>query len=251
MPEAQDANLTPQPKPTFDLAPEPPPPPPGSTPVTPVTPATPPTPKPAITAPGLTEGFDEDADFESDPEVERALGKRPETPRGAESAPPEEAFIQPGLGEPQVIALIGAGVLLSAVIAAAIRAPSLWWVHGMLAAYAGLLHAGTGVGALAIGARLAEKPLGRWDLGAARMLMAVALFQLVFHIPIPAQIWLGPVAAAGVYAAATMTLFRLPVQQWFTVAASHLGIWMLIEGLVWLNTLLVPIAARPAGVAAP
>ncbi|MCC6676848.1 MAG: hypothetical protein IT436_06870 [Phycisphaerales bacterium] len=240
MPDPQDPNLTNQPKPTFELAPEPPAPPPP-----------PPAPKPTISAPGLTEGFDEDADFETDPEVERALGKRPDAARGAEAPPAVEPFIRVGLGDPQVIALIGAGVLLSAVIAAAITAPSLWWVHGMLAAYAGLLHAGTGVGALAIGARLAEKPLGPWELGAARMLLAVALFQLVFHIPLPAQIWLGPVVAAAVYAGATMTLFRLPVQQWFTVAASHLGIWMVIEGLVWLNTLLVPIVARSPGVAGP
>lgn len=241
MPDPRDPAGGEPDKPTFELAPELPAPPP------------PAIPKPAIAAPGLTEGFDEDADFESDPEVERALGKRPpaETPRGAESAPPVDPFIRPGLGEAKIIALVGAGVLLSAVIAAAITAPSLWWIHGMLAAYAGLLHAGTGVGALAIGARLSEKPLGPWELGAARMLLAVALFLLVFHIPLPAQVWLGPAVAAAVYSAATMTLFRLPIQEWFTVAASHLGIWMLIEGLVWLNTLLVPIAKATPGVAAP
>lgn len=234
MPDPTDPNSQPQPKPTFELAPEPPAPPPP-----PPTPRPASSPKPEIKAPGLTEGFDEDADFETDPEVERALGRSPATVRGAEAPPEPEPFIRTGLGEAKVIGLIGAGVLLSAVIASAIAAPSYWWVHGMLAAYAGVLHAGTGVGALAIGARLAEKRLGPWELGAARMLLAVSLFLLVFYIPLPAKVWLAPIAAAAAYSAATLTLFRLPVQQWFIVAASHLGIWMVIEGLVWLNSLLV------------
>lgn len=227
-------------KPTFELAPEP---------ATPIAPAPP---KPEIKAPGLTEGFDEDADFETDPEVERALGKRPvEAARGAVAPVEEDPFVRPGLGEPKVVALVGAGVLLAAVIAACITAPSFWWVHGMLAAYASLVHTVTGVGALTIGARLAEKRLGAWDLAAARMLFAVALFQLVFHIPMPAQVWLAPIAAAAAYSAATMVFFRLPIHQWFTVAASHFGVWILIEGLVWLNSLLVgaPTPAPVPGVA--
>lgn len=232
-------------KDTFELAPEDPAAPPST-----FRPAATPaggTPKPAITAPGLTEGFDEDADFEHDPEVDRAMGKGTAfAPRDADLTAIDDPFIKPGMGEAQIIALIGAGVLLSAFITAWIVAPSRGWAHALLTAYSTLLHTGTGVGALMVAALLAEKKLGKWELGAARMLLAVALFQLVFHIPFPAKVWLAPLAAVAAYSGATLGLFRLPFQQWFIVAVSHFGIWIVIEGLVWLNTM-VYAAPKAAG----
>lgn len=242
--ESSDPNHRPpqsNPGDTFDLAPE--------------DPAAPPRearpshagPKPAIAAPGLTEGFDEDADFEKDPEVDRALGRSGFHPRdAAEPAPAGEDFIKPGLGDAPVIALVGLGVLLSAVITAWITAPSRGWAHALLTGYSTLLHAGSGVGALAIAAKLAEQRLGKWELGAARMLLAVALFQLVVHLNLPGGAWVKSLGAVAVYAGATLLLFRLKIEQWFIVASSHLAIWLVIEGLVWLNTLVEVAPKAPA-----
>jgi len=206
-------------------------------------------------APGdrLLDAFDDDADLERDPEVERALrgGGGPVAPVPA--SPPVDAFVKPGMGDAKAVALVAAGVLLAAVIVAGVNAPvvdgkSPWIAVAAKTLYLSLVHTLTGVGAVALAAKLAEKPLGRLDLAAARMLAAVSILQLIIHlnIPIPGR-FDEPLLAAGAYWVTVQALFRLRSLPALHIAAFHALFWFAL----WMAMLLhawsvVAPAAGPA-----
>lgn len=207
-----------QPRETYDLEPE------ESTP--------PPPQRPKIEAPGVLEGFEEDADFERDPELERAVtGKA-----AASTVFPDEAaelpdFVRPGAGGPKVWAIVGGVLLLAAMIATAVTTQAK--VLGpVLTLYNTLLHTGTGVVAVFLAGHLTEHRVGRVELAAARMFAAVAAFSLIFHLRILLigntkieETILGVVA----YLVIVVGTFRIWRERLFFVVGSHFILWMLVQ----------------------
>jgi hypothetical protein len=137
-----------------------------------------------IEAPGLLSDFEEDADFDRDPELERVVAgpkhvKEPDPPEDE-----REAFTKPGFGEARTWAVVGAVLLVSAMIATAINAPNRAVARVLLTLYNVLLHTGTGVVAAFVAAMLMERRLGTFELAAARMFTAVAAFSLLLNLHI-------------------------------------------------------------------
>lgn len=146
-----------------------------------------PAPKPRIDEPGLLSGFDEEADFDKDPELERAITKdrrRVVRPEPAGALPPHEDFVKPGFGTPVHWLAGGAVVLVAALVATGINAPDKVFFRVLLRLYQVLLHTGTGVVACYVAAALLRQIVGRVDLAAARMFAAVACFALVASLNI-------------------------------------------------------------------
>jgi hypothetical protein len=154
------------------------------------------------------------------------------------------------MGDARVIAGLGAGLMIAAMIAAGVLTPTGTGAGAiaalvLLVAYQTLLHAGTGLGALLVGAKMAERPLGEPEVGLARMLLAVAAFQLVRVLLSPPSIWLGVAAAVGVYVAVVWGLGRLKGRDLAIVVITHFALWL----LVWLGSTL-QVAAHATSVAA-
>src|SRR6185295_7956552 len=104
----------------------------------------PPTPPGKLSDKGLIDDMPEDADFDHDPEVEAALkGAKPKASKDDtvdEEAKPATPFVKAGLGDSKTIALVGAGITIAAVIAAAVNAPEHWFFAGVLALYFVIIH---------------------------------------------------------------------------------------------------------------
>jgi hypothetical protein len=192
---------------------------------------------------GLIDDMPEDADFTHDPEVERALkGEKSaaadkevtvdETP---EPAPP---FVRPG--DAKVTALVGAGIGIAAIIAAAVNSPQHWFPSAVLVLYFIVLHAMTGVGALAGAAYICDQPLGRIELAAARMLAAVSLFLLLVNLQVGfAHRFIEPLLAVAGYWLTLTVLFRASWVRLFYVAVIHAGlalvVWLGMAIYAWAN----------------
>lgn len=219
-------------------------------------PAPPPQPSGKLDAPPLTEGFEEDADFTKDPEVEAALKGAPvRDPRVAardgEPAPePTAAFVKPGLGGPKVWASVGAVLLVAALIAVGVNSTqgaAKTTALVFLSLYNVLLHTGTGVVAVWVAAILTEKPLGRFELAAARMFTAVAALTLFYSLRVSLfstakfeqDLWSALLGAAG-YVGAVAGLFRLWGAPLAFVIGSHLGLWLLVQVGMLLSALAAP-----------
>lgn len=151
----------------------------------------------------------------------------PEASRDEPEDPDEAAigprFVKEGWGSAQTIALLGVGVLLSAVVAVAVTAKSGWFPLIVLTLYHVILHTLTGLLAVIFAAWLSSKPLGKPELAAARMFIAVCLAQLVMNLNLPP--WAGAPAALAAYALTTAGLFRLPLNAWLAMLAAHAGLW--------------------------
>ena len=186
---------------------------------------------------GLTDDFDEDADFTSDPEVERVLLGKPAMQTSAD-APVETgpAFVKAGFGEVQPVAIAAGITLLAAVISAGITAGSRsreWYADAILTAYLGVLHAATGAAAVMFAAHMQPARIGDLPLAAARMGLAVASFQLIFHLNIPIsgrtdEVLLACIAYAGV----VWAFFRWKKEQLALVVIVHAALW----GAIYLAT---------------
>lgn len=193
-----------------------------------------------IDAPGLTDGFDEDADFERDPEVERVVQgipvDRPDAPRARptakvtdEEAPEAGANAMCPSGAWKVPAIIGAVAMLTAAVFSGIHAEHTHWAYVIRTIYWAALHTATGVGALVVGAILLERTPGSYEGIAARMLLVVSLFLVVFSldIPIPTRID-ETILAAAAYFGGLILLFRLSPKDGGVVAGLHFGIALLV-----------------------
>lgn len=212
---------------------------------TPAAPPAPDPPKPSLGKEGLLEDFDEDADFDRDPEVEQALKGRPrEKAQPEEEQPARPIFVTEGRGEPEVIGGVGGLVAILALIVAAATAPADRLAAGFDNLFFTLVHTVMGISAVAAGAHLQGCALGRWSLTFARVLLAVAVFQVVngVHIgafPVASRFLLVPLAA-GAYLITMYALFRWPRQRLFVVAAVHLllsfGAWFLFSLYAWIAT---------------
>lgn len=193
--------------------------------------------KAKIDAEPLLEGFEEDADFTHDPEVERAVaGSRPPpaVPVRVTAELPE--FVKGGLGDARIWGIVGGVLAGAALVATAITTQSRSVAATLLALYSIALHAGTGVVAVYIGAMLSERRVTRVELTAARMLTAVAAFSLVFHLSIrpfgdsfntgkTEEVILG----AAAYLAVVAGTFRLARRPLLYVVGAHFALWLIVR----------------------
>src|ERR1051325_6538052 len=201
----------------------------------PIAPAQPPPPAPGkLSDKGLTEDFPEDADFSHDPEVEKALkGDKAvaKSKDGVDESDPVPPFVKPGMGDAKTVALVGAGLAIAAVIAAAIEASTGHFSAAVLTIYFLLIHTVTGFGAVAAAAHLNDQPLGGIDLAAARMLTAVSVFLLLMNIHVTSYTWISPIFAAVFYWLALTILFRIGSGKLMTVGILHAG----FATIIWLG----------------
>lgn len=203
--------------------------------------------KPRIDSPGLLEDFDEDADFESDPELDRVVQGIPVG--GGKSAskskhPSAKVAAEPeGAGEAlcassawRVPAAIGAVVSLTAAVLAGVYAGHANWAYVLLTLYWAVLHTATGVGAVIVSGLLLGRPVGSLESAAARMLLAVSLFLVVYSLDIP--ITNGKleevVLAAGAYFGGLIVAFRLQPRDAAVIGGAHFGMALLL----WLGSML-------------
>jgi len=183
---------------------------------------------------GMLEGFDDDADFERDPEVERALGKGPKPVPivPAAEAPSRPPLISPELGPANLWVGAGAVLLLGAVIGAAVFEDHRPVVASLLTVYNAALHTCTGVLALGATAMLLRRPLGAIEQGAARMFASVCAFLVLANLRIDLigttaweELALGTLAYGAVLAMA-FRLWRRPLMY---VVCTHFFLWMAVQ----------------------
>lgn len=201
---------------------------------------------------GLLDGFDEDADFDHDPEVDQALGRTRKSGAGkvkddregrssGDDSPDSEgstidAMVREGRGTTRQILIVGASVTGAAALASAVEAgvasksafSGIVFLSALGTLFNIALHTITGVGAVGISAALLGKALKRSDLAAARMLVACAVCALGFHLNMGAQAMvLGLALAGGGYFLVVWILFRLRPSEALVVGACHFAIWLL------------------------
>lgn len=190
--------------------------------------------KARIESPGLLDDFDEDADLESDPEVERIVKGIPlkESPRPAD----KPRVVEP-MGDPicpsaawKAPAAIGGVVTVTAAVFAGIYAPNVIWAHVLIVLYWAAVHTATGLGAVVASALLLGRPVGPFESAGARMFMAVSVFLVVFSLEIPLtggkleEVLLGAAAYFGVVVVA----FRLSARDAAVVGGAHFGLALLV-----------------------
>jgi hypothetical protein len=187
-----------------------------------------------IEAESVLAGFEEDADFTADPEVERVAAGKPEQPVRVVADPPE--LIKPGLGGARVWGVVGAVLAVGALVATGVNAGDHHVARILLALYSVALHAGTGVVAVYVAAVLTERRVTRVELVAARMLTAVAAFSLVFHLridPFGESFKTGKLEetllGAAVYLGVVAGLFRFQRFPFLYVVGSHFGLWLVVQ----------------------
>ncbi len=198
---------------------------------------------PKLDAPPILEGEDPSADFEAGEASSPA--PKADAKAAAAAAEPRTPFVKEGMGSPQNVAIAG-GIALGAAAVLAIMHHDLPWFKAVpLTVYNTLAHTGAGVAAVVLAARLAERPLGRVELAAARMLLAVAATTAVFtpdyDLPYTGRVD-EVVLALAVYAAVTFTLFRFSWRDWQIVAGSH----AVMSVLIWIGQGLYAWVAAPA-----
>jgi hypothetical protein len=209
-----------------------------------------------IDAPGLTDDFDEDADFESDPEVERIVkgipveGKKVDGRGSGEARKTAAAergrvgLLGVESGEPlcaseawRTPAIIGGLVTLTAAVLAGVYTDHTEWAFVLITIYRAALHTGTGIGALILTAMLLGRKVGSFEGAAARMFLCVSLFLVVYSLDIPIMKTSKleeSVLGAAAYFGGLVVAFRLAPRDAAVVGGSHFGVAMLL----WLGGLL-------------
>ncbi|MDQ7014215.1 MAG: hypothetical protein Q9O74_10000 [Planctomycetota bacterium] len=189
-----------------------------------------------LDAPGLLDDFDEDADFESDPEVERVVKGIPVENAGSTAAAHRKSVFKP-TGEPlckssawKVPGTIGAGVTVLAAVLAGVYAEHSVWAYVLITLYWAVLHTAIGLGALVLSSLLLGRRVGSFEGAAARMLLAVSLFLVVYSLKIP--ITGGKleevILAAAVYFGGLVVAFRLAPRDAGVIGAAHFGVALLL-----------------------
>lgn len=147
------------------------------------------------------------------------------------------AFVRPPGGtweNERVLASAGGVLALGAAIAAAINTPASSTAvtigAAVLALYSVVLHTGTGLAAVGVGAALAERPYGSIRIAAARVFVAYGAFELVknLHLEFTGGGIVKMLAACAVYFLLLWGLFRRTARETGIVAISHFVIWFVI-----------------------
>jgi len=228
----------------FDLEPIPEPPPKPAPPTGASEPAAAPQPKVAAPAPakkapspglfgrlgGMLDGFDDDADFDHDPEVDAALGKKGAAP--SEAVPSRPPFVKDGPVVPGVWLGIGFVLLLGAVVGAAVNEKNHPVAGSFLTIYNALLHTCTGIAALGVTAMLLRRPFGSVEQAGARMFVAVTAFLVLTNTRITLigdGLWEELILASLAYIAAVAVLFRLWRRLLMYVVCAHFLLWMGVQ----------------------
>ncbi|MFN9969362.1 MAG: hypothetical protein ACK58T_05630 [Phycisphaerae bacterium] len=173
------------------------------------------------------------------------------TPKPAASKPVVSgaAFIKPGMGSAQNIAIAGGVLLLVAVIGSiwtSWNAGTSWWANGLLTAYLGVVHACTGAAAAGFVGYALGREIGDIPLAAARMLLGVSLLLVTLNVNLPAHAILVWVCAVGLYAIATLVLFRWEIAEWAGVASVHALMWFVMFLAAKLQVAVAATAVKPA-----
>jgi hypothetical protein len=196
--------------------------------------------KAKLEAEPLLADFSEDADFDRDPELERAIlggaAGRAADKLGTEPGPERPEFVKEGFGEPQYWAIAGGVLLLAAMIATGVNAPNRALFRIVLTLYNALVHTGTGMVALYLAARLTEHRFGRVELAAARMFTAVSALMLVMtlQLHLTGYTWIDMtvrlIIAVGAYAGIVAVLFKLWDRTTLVyVIGLHALLWLIVE----------------------
>ncbi|QOJ01733.1 MAG: hypothetical protein HRU70_15110 [Phycisphaeraceae bacterium] len=179
--------------------------------------------------------------------------RTPHAPPPSLPAPPTTAshdapdvFVTPGRGNAQTIAVAGAIVTLLALVASGAFASGTVWYWAILQTlHQTILYTFAGIIAVLVAAALAERPMGRLDLASARMLLAVACFQLLSSVKLQLS---GRVAevliASAAYLIAVAILFKPARNRYLAIVCFHfilvvlfmLGSWAQIKA----NTAMTP-----------
>ncbi len=189
--------------------------------------------KARIDAESLLEGFDEDADFTADPEVEAALEQADKRPKKAdrsgeaEFGDPSRWLVRPGFPSSRVSLIAGAALTLTAVIFAIANADDRWWLHGLVTLYATALSTLLGLFALVSASYFGERGLNEVPLGLARMLVPVGGAMVALSLALPYG--LSILLAGGIYYVLLLLTFRLPRYESNILAISHFGLWLLVR----------------------
>ncbi len=202
-------------------------------------------PRPHIEAEALLSGFDENADFSRDPEVEEALarGGRPPPPpdrtHEARQSDPSRWLIKPGFPSAKVCLATASILTLGTVTFAVINAPQRGWLAGLFALYETLLVSLLGLFALASTAFFSERNLNEVPLGFARMLVPTSCAMLILRldVPIPTRSDEALLAGAAYYLMAMLCL-RLPRYETRVLALSHFLLWLLVRIGIELGSVL-------------
>ncbi len=160
-------------------------------------------------------------------------------------------FVLPGRGSPRVVAIAGVACVLAAMIVSATVSKNA--TVGIAAALAGLvlvqtlLHTGTGVAGVWLASKFTATQFERHvDLAASRMLLAVGVFQLVaaLRLSLESPFARAPVflLAVGAYWLVLFAFFRRSHRDTSLLAACHMGVWMLVEFSVQIQTWLASAA---------
>lgn len=189
-----------------------------------------------LDAPGLLDDFDEDADFESDPEVERVVRGIPVEKTGPSGVERVKSVFNP-TGEPicksttwKPQAIIGGVITIIAAVFAGIYADHTAWAYVLITIYWAALHTATGLGALAISTFLLGRRVGSFEGAAARLLLVVSMFLVVYSLKIPltAGKWEEVTLAAAAYFGGLVVAFRLAPRDAAVVGAMHFGVALLL-----------------------
>ncbi|MDX2132499.1 MAG: hypothetical protein SFY69_10665 [Planctomycetota bacterium] len=210
----------------------------------------------------LLEGFDEDADFERDPEVDAALGrprakKKPRPAAGPVGArvsggvphddedddhPSGGALVLPSKLDPEIVVGAAIAVLVVAAAVGAATADAARLAAGVSVVYFAMLGFGVGVGAIRLAAHFQGVIVGSWSRAIAAIAGSVAAFQLVNALTLPAlgawgRLLLIP-AAACAYILTLHALLRLPRERLTLVAGLHalgaIAAWTALVAYDWI-----------------
>lgn len=191
-------------------------------------------PEARIEAKGLLEGFDEDADFERNPEVEAAFqdGKRTKRDRTREAAlaDPSRWLMRPGFPGARVSLIVGATLTVGAIVMAAIRAEEGAWLRGVWTLYEVALTTLLGLFALVSAAYFSERGLNEVPTALARVLVPTSAALLAFNLDIPIPTRSDEMLLAGaVYYAVALGVFRLPRFETNILCLGHFGLWLVVR----------------------
>lgn len=155
----------------------------------------------------------------------------------AEPAEASGPFVRPPAGtweNERVLGAAGGVIALGGAVAAAINTPasstSVTIGAAALALYSVLLHTGTGLAAVGIGAAIAERPYGSIRVAASRVFVAYGAFELIkdLHLDFTGGPILKIIAAGLVYFLILWGLFRRTARETGIVAVSHFIIWFVL-----------------------